>query len=126
MRTSSRSPCVVPYGADQTVYVVLDRFILRSGACREIEIERPDLETILADLLAGQFQDPAGVVAFNTLEHWSEDISQEVAKEIQARCDIDGISVPDHIRDFVESHTASTTRKASTVAPCDLSRFELC
>ena len=110
MPTSNRSRSVVPYGADQTIYVVLDRPSVHGGACREIEIERPDLETILTDLLAGRFQDPAGVVAFNTLEHWSEDISEEVAKEIQARCDIDGTSVPEHIRDFVEGHALVRTR----------------
>jgi hypothetical protein len=126
MPTSNRSPCVVPYGADQTVYVVLDRCSVRGGACREIEIERSDLETILTDLLAGQFHDPASVVAFNTLEHWSQDISIEVAEEIRTRCDIDGTSVPEHVRDFVESYTVPTTRSTSVVARSDQAHFAFC
>jgi hypothetical protein len=30
------------------------------------------LETIITDLMSGQFNDPIRVVAFNTLEHWSD------------------------------------------------------
>ena len=36
---------------------------------RETEVERTDLETVIADLMSGQFTDPIRVVAFNTLEH---------------------------------------------------------
>ena len=40
------SPNTVPYGADQTAYLVVDRF--SSGSVyRETEIERADLETII-------------------------------------------------------------------------------
>ena len=75
------------------------------GLYCEVEIEVPDLETIVADLLAGQFHDPIRVVAFNTLEHWSQDISREIAAEIQTLCDIGRARVPEHIEDFVHSHT---------------------
>jgi hypothetical protein len=95
---------MVPYGADQTTYLVVDRRD-RQGECRETEVERTDLDTIIADLIAGQFSDPVRIIAFNTLEHWSEDITGEIAAEIQTRCDIDGTIVPEHIRDFVRSHT---------------------
>jgi hypothetical protein len=103
----SRTGWTVPYGADQTTYFVVDRLARQGGVYREIEIERPDLETIVADLLAGQFNDPVRVMAFNTLEHWSQDISGEIAAEIQTHCDIEGAAVPGHIEDFVDSHTAS-------------------
>jgi hypothetical protein len=46
------------------------------------------------------------VVAFNTLEHWSEDVSTDIAREIQTRCDIEGDSLPDHLQEFVERHRA--------------------
>jgi hypothetical protein len=41
------------------------------------------------------------VVAFNTLEHWSDDLSQDIAREIRCRCDIDGYDVPVHLDEFV-------------------------
>ena len=99
------TPSLVPYGADQTVFLVIDRFGGLSTVYRETEIERADLETIIADLMSGQFNDPIRVVAFNTLEHWSEDVSEYIAFEIQTRCDIAGTTVPEHIRDFVTSYT---------------------
>ena len=98
-------PTVVPYGADQTVYLVFDSFGASRSDCPEKEIEREDLETTISDLLTGQFNAPVRVMAFNTLEHWIEDVSNQVAEDIQARCDIDGVPVPEHVRDFVASHT---------------------
>jgi hypothetical protein len=96
----------VPYGADQTIYLVIDRFGGLGSICRETEVERTDIEGIIAELLAGQFNDPVRVVAFNTLEHWSEDVSADIAQEIQARCDIEGESLPDHLQEFVLNYRA--------------------
>jgi hypothetical protein len=105
MRQPGWKHSMVPYGADQTVYLVVDRFgKLGGGVYRETEVERTDLETVISDLMSGQFNDPVRVVAFNTLEHWSEDLSEDIAREIQTRCDIEGGSVPEHILDFVERH----------------------
>jgi hypothetical protein len=99
-RTGS-TPTIVPYGADQTAYLVVDRFVVGLGTVyRETEIERTDLETIITDLLSGQFNDPVRVVAFNTLEHWSRDVSKDVALEIRTRCDFDGENVPEAVRDL--------------------------
>jgi hypothetical protein len=70
MRKSGWKPSIVPYGADQTVYLVIDRFGgLRGGVYRETEVEQTDLETVITDLTSGQFNDPIRIVAFNTLEH---------------------------------------------------------
>lgn len=76
----------------------------------EIEIERADIETIVVDLLVGQFNDPVRVTAFNTLEHWSKDISRDIALEIQTRCDIQGAAVPEHVEEFVHDHTTPSTQ----------------
>jgi len=109
---SNWTPPTVPYGADQTVYLVVDRFGRSGSVYRETEIERTDIETIIADLLSGQFNDPVRVIAFNTLEHWSDDVSDEIATEIQSRCDIAGTAVPDHLIDFVASHTGPARQLA--------------
>ena len=107
MPSTGWTPRIVPYGADQTVYLVVDRFGPFGSVYRETEVERTDIETIIADLMSGQFNDPVRVVAFNTLEHWSEDVSKDIALEIQTRCDIDGVAVPEHLHEFVESHTSA-------------------
>ncbi|HEX3115357.1 MAG TPA: hypothetical protein VHQ48_07765 [Bradyrhizobium sp.] len=98
-------PWTVPYGADQTLYLVVDRLSRVGGVDRETEVERTDLESIISELMSGQFNDPVRVVAFNTLEHWSQDVSRDVAAEILTRCDIEGVAVPEHIQDFVIGHT---------------------
>ena len=72
---------IVPYGADQTVYLVVDSFGRLGTAYRETDIERTDLETVITDLMSGQFNDPVRVVAFNTLEHWAQDVSRDIALE---------------------------------------------
>ena len=108
MLSTGWTPRTVPYGADQTIYLVVDRFGRHGSVYRETEVEQTDLETIITDLMTGQFNDPVRVVAFNTLEHWSDDVSGEIAAEIQIRCDIDGVAVPEHIQDFVASHTGPT------------------
>jgi hypothetical protein len=105
MPSAAWNPRIVPYGADQTVYLVIDRFGGLSTVYRETEVERADLETIIADLMSGQFNDPLRVVAFNTLEHWAEDVTEYIAFEIQTRCDIEGVAIPEHIRDLVASYT---------------------
>ncbi|MBC9878914.1 hypothetical protein G8O24_16360 [Bradyrhizobium sp. INPA01-394B] len=92
---------VVPYGADQTLFVVIDR----RDAATEVRVERSDLDTAIGELVAGCFSDPVQVISFNTLEHWMKDISTDVAGEIRARCDIDGVALPDYLSDFIESHS---------------------
>ena len=93
-------PLTVPYGADQTLYLVMDA---QGGKGQEFHnpVERPDLDSVIADLMAARFSNPVGIFAFNTLEHWSADISKNVAEEILCRCDIEGAPVPAYLEDFV-------------------------
>jgi hypothetical protein len=112
MTDTNRTCNNVPYGADETLYLVVDGF--GDGASRqELEIERTDLEAAICELILGQFNDPVRVIAFNTLEHWSEDVSAEIALEIQSRCDMEGRDLPDHIKDFVERSTRRLRRSSS-------------
>lgn len=109
-------PMIVPYGADETIYFVVDRFGRGDGPDRETEVERPDVETIVTELMSGRFNDPIRVVAFNTLEHWAKDISAEIAAEIQVRCDIEGEEIPEYIRDFAANVAESPRAGASAGA----------
>jgi hypothetical protein len=99
-----KTPSIGPNGADQTVYLVVDRFGGLGAVFRETDVEWSDLETTIADPMAGQFNDPVRVVAFNTAECWAQDASRDIALEIQSRCDIDGHEVPETLRDLVESY----------------------
>jgi hypothetical protein len=104
----SWTPSIVPNSSDQTVYLVLDDSGGRLGrAYRETSIERADLETIISDLLGGQYSDPVRVVAFNTTEHWSEDVSEDVAREIMRRIGLAGDEVPPLLEGFLDRHLGS-------------------
>jgi hypothetical protein len=51
----------------------------------EADDSASEIEAVILDLLAGQYKDPIRVVAFNTVEKWSQDVSGDVAKELRRR-----------------------------------------
>src|SRR5882724_9861091 len=120
MSSTGWTPTIVPYGADQTLYLVVDRFGRFGSVYRETDVERTDLETIITDLMSGQFNDPVRVVAFNTLEHWSQDVSKDIALEIQTRCDIDGEEIPESLRDFIDSNRGPYRQLALRLGYADI------
>ncbi len=77
----------------------------------EADYEATDLETVIEDLLSGQYNNPIRVVAFNTEERWSEDVSEDVAHELRRRCDLQARDVPSTIQDFVERHEGYAWRR---------------
>jgi hypothetical protein len=79
-----RSPSIVPPGGDQDVYLVLDDFGSGLGrAWRETDVEHTDLETVITDLLDGQYNNPVRIISFNTAEGWSRDVSEDVAHKLR-------------------------------------------
>jgi hypothetical protein len=107
----SWTPSIVPTGAsddDQTIYLVVNNFGRFGTAFTETDVERADLETVITDLLSGQYSDPVRVVAFNTAERWAEDVSEDIAREIQLRVDLAGDELPSSIEAFIEMHAGSS------------------
>jgi hypothetical protein len=100
----SWTPSIVPNGTDQTVYLVLNDFGQYGRAYCEISEDRADLETVFYDLMSGQYDNPARVVAFNTAERWAKDVSEDVAREIMRRAGLAGDELPPSLEDFVEQH----------------------
>jgi hypothetical protein len=49
-------------------------------------------------MLSGQYNNPIRIIAFNTAERWSEDVSEDVAFEIRRRCDLQMTDVPSSIQ----------------------------
>jgi hypothetical protein len=98
------SPATVPGGVDDTVYLVVDCH--GPGGCvwREADISATDPEAVISDLMRGEYSDPLCVVAFNTTENWSRDVTADIAREIQERCDLAYEDVPVWLEDFVHRH----------------------
>jgi hypothetical protein len=100
------TPLIVPHSFDETVYLVVD-CCGRSGCVwREADAHHTDLETVIADLMAGQYSDPMRVVALNVTEGWARDVSLDVAREIQERADLAFEDISSSLQEFVSYHTA--------------------
>ena len=105
MRRSNWTPSIVPRDDDDhNVYLVLDDFGGHGRAWRETDVEATDLETVISDLMAGQYCAPVRVVGFNTNERWSGDVSEDVAREIMRRLGLAGDQVPSSLERFVDRH----------------------
>jgi hypothetical protein len=66
---------------------------------------------VIQDLLTGQYNNPIRVVAFNTAERWSEDVSEDVARELRRRCDLQMHELPSTISDSVKRHEGTDQRQ---------------
>jgi hypothetical protein len=56
------------------------------------------------DLLDGQYKSPIGILCFNPAEGRARDVSEDIARELRRRCDLQLRDVPSSIQDFVERH----------------------
>ena len=78
------APSIVPEDPDREVYLVLDDFGGRLGmAWRETNDADTKLENLIEDLVAGQYSNPFRIVAFNTVEGRSRDVTEEIARELR-------------------------------------------
>ena len=101
MRTS---PSIVPHGADQDVYLVLDDFGGRFGCSwRGTDVNGADREAVIRDLLDGQYSHPIRIVAFNTTEGWSRDVTVDIADEMRRRY-VEFGEVPDSVLEFMDAN----------------------
>ena len=99
------SPSIVPGPDDSEIYLLLSDFGVRRGrAWAETDEERTDRESVIRDLLNGQYSDPVRVVAFNTEEGWSRDVSEDIADEIAERLALDWREVPSSLEEFLDRY----------------------
>jgi|1186.fasta_scaffold400448_2 hypothetical protein len=81
------SPSIVPE-IDRDVCLVLDDFGLLLGrAWRETDVHDANFESVITDLLDGQYTNPVRIVALNMTKGSSHDISNVVALEVRTRCE---------------------------------------
>jgi hypothetical protein len=107
---------IVPNGHDQNYYLVINNCGQLGPAFVETDLGQGDLEGTIGDLMSGQYSDPVRVVAFNTAEHWAEDDSEDVAREIMRRLDLAGHEPPSSIQAFVENHLGPDRQLTSRLA----------
>jgi hypothetical protein len=91
---------------DVTVHIVLDDFDEAGRAYRETDEQAADFDTVVDNLMTGQFANPVRVIAFNTSEGWSRDVSEDVARQVLKRAVKEGKPLPRASRHFIEFHVS--------------------
>ena len=96
------SPSIAPSGPDQDIYLVLNDFGTLGRAWRETYEAGANRTTLVRNLLDGQYETPVRIVAFNTAEGWSRDVTVDIADEVRRRY-IEFDDVPESVLAFLEA-----------------------
>jgi hypothetical protein len=99
------APSIVPLDRlDRDIYLVLEDFGARAGCSwRETDEQDTDRETVLRDLISGQYAYPVRIVAFNAIEGRSRDATGEVADELGERA-AGNTEITPALRAFIEAN----------------------
>jgi hypothetical protein len=80
-RTPSLVPDEQPY--DVAAYIVVNDYGQQLGrAYAETDEAKADEKTVVSDIISGQYSNPVRVVAFNTVEGWSRDVTEDIARAV--------------------------------------------
>lgn len=81
---------------------MLDEFGHLGRVWRETDEEGANRASLVRNLLEGQYDYPVRIVAFNTTEGWSRDVTVEIADEVRRRF-IEHEHVPASLLRFLEA-----------------------
>jgi len=98
MRTA---PTILPHRVDQDIYLVLEDFGRHGRGWSEADEGNTDRNALIRDLLAGEYPHPLRIIAFNTAEGWSRDMTLEIADELRRRY-VEYDEVPSSVLQFLE------------------------
>jgi len=102
----SEAPPLVPVReAFGTVYIVLDDFEHLGRVYRTDEAT--DADTVVRDLIQGQYNQPVRVVAFNINEGWSRDVSADIARAVAEAARAEDRPLGQATMEFVERHLST-------------------
>jgi hypothetical protein len=102
MRISDWKPSLVPRGENHDVYLVVDDLGKQGRVWRETKVGATDFESVVTDMLEGQYSNPVRVICFNITEGWSRDVSEEIIRVLQRRCEYEGIELPASVTGFMD------------------------
>jgi hypothetical protein len=89
---------------DVTVYLVLNDHGQFGIAYDETDPAKADRETIIRNFLTGQYGNALRVVAFNTAEGWSWDVSEDIAGEVLERAFNADDNLSEDTKRFIDRH----------------------
>ena len=95
---------VPDYQQDVTVYLVVNDFGQLGKAYIETDIAEADREAINRNFISGQYSNALCVVAFNTAEGWSRDVSEDIANEVLERAFDADENLSEDTKRFIDRH----------------------
>ena len=98
-----RTPSIAPQATEHDIYLVLEDFGRLGRAWRETDEDATDRETLILNLLSGEYKNPVRIVAFNTAERWSRDVTVAIADEVRRRY-VEYDEVPEAVLAFMEAN----------------------
>ena len=93
---------LAPREPDVTVHIVLNDFGELGRAYVETDEAEADETTIIENILSGQYSCPLQVVAFNTSEGWSRDVTEDIAVAVMNRVRGEHRSIGKAAQEFLE------------------------
>ena len=97
---------VPEYPDDVTVYLVVNDFGHFGRAYVETDIAEADREAIIRSFISGQYSNALRVVAFNTAEGWSRDVSEDIANEVLDRAFDADDNLSEDTKRFIDRHAS--------------------
>ena len=79
------TPSLVPVPESSDVYLVLDELPTFGRVWRELSEEAANKQAVLNLIANGEFHDPLRIIAFNTAEGWSRDVTEDIAEALLER-----------------------------------------
>jgi hypothetical protein len=99
---------------DVDFYLVIEGFGDRGPSFLETDVAQAARATIVSNMISGEYRDPLRVVAFNTVEGWSRDVSEEIAYDVLDRAyDADTTLSPSAKR-FIDRHVTPGEKRPPT------------
>jgi hypothetical protein len=95
-------PRLIPDADDVTAYLVIEDFGPLGCAFVETDLGAADRETIIGNLISGQYRNALRVVALNTAEGWSRDVSEDIAGEVVDRAREAGETLGEGTKRFID------------------------
>jgi Tfp pilus assembly protein PilF len=102
---------VPDYPDDVTVYLVVNDFGKFGKAYVETDTAEAHREVIIRNLISGQYSKPLRVVAFNTGECWSRDVSEDIANEVLERAFDADDNLSEDTKRFVDRHVTAGEKR---------------
>jgi hypothetical protein len=96
---------------DVTVHLVAEDFGDLGRAFLETDLAEADHDTIVRNMISGQYRNPLRVVAFNTVEGWSRDVSEEIAYDVLDRAYDADTTLSTGAKRFIDLHVTPGVKR---------------